>query len=64
MNAHGNDKVDGINDGSSNIASQVDNDMRIKIVLILEKMASWTTKILDVKKALLYGEFIKSEESI
>ena len=64
LNARGYEKADGFNYDRANIASPVTNDISIKIVLVLAIMAAWTTNILDVKGALLHGEFTENEEPI
>ena len=64
MNDRGYEQVYGVHYDNVNIASLVNNDTSIKIVLVLETMASWTTKIIGVKGTLMHGEFTKNEEPI
>ena len=64
LNDRGYEKFDGVHYDSANIASPVTNDESIKIVSVLTIMSAWTTKILDVKGALLHGEFTENEEPI
>ena len=61
LNARGYDQVDGVHYYSANIASPVTNDMSIKIVLVLEIMTAWTTKVIDVKVAFLNEGFTENE---
>ena len=64
LNAHGHEKNYEVHYDSDNIASSVTNDMRVKIMLVLEIVAARTTKILDDKGQLLNREFTENEEPI
>ena len=55
------DQVDEVHYVSSDIVSPVNNDMIIKIVLVLAIMAAQITNIIDVK-GFFYEEFTENEE--
>ena len=64
LNARGYEQADGFNYDRANIASSVTNDISIKIVLVLARMAAWKTNIIDVKGELLHGGFTEKEEPV
>jgi hypothetical protein len=63
LNTRGYEQVDGIHYDSRNISSPVKNDANILIIMVLMIIFKWSAQLVDVKGALLCGNFKDGEET-
>ena len=64
LNARGFQQVEGVHYDAAEIASPVTNDMSIRIVMVLNLMAGWIDKIIDVKGSFFCGELDEVNEPV
>jgi hypothetical protein len=64
LNAWGFQQIPGVHDGPKSVAAPVTNDITIRIVMVLMLMAAWFGELLDVKGALVQGNFGRQEKPL
>jgi hypothetical protein len=64
LNAWGFQQIPGVHDGPKSVAAPVTNDITIHIVMVLMLMAAWFGELLDVKGALVQGDFGQQEKPL
>jgi hypothetical protein len=63
LNARGYDQIYGVHYDSTSISSAVTNDATIRNMLVLSPIFEWSSGLIDVQGAFLFGNF-KNEEKI